>query len=75
MATPDYLQFGMICIALSHRINRTRGDPQSKALAGKFYLYWGLAARSLREHLETDAGHTDDIVIAGILTLLLADVS
>jgi hypothetical protein len=73
--TPDYLQFGMICITLSHRINRTRGDPQFKGLAEKFYLYWGLAVRSLNEHLETEAQHKDDIVLAGIVTLLLADVS
>lgn len=73
--SPDYLQFGMVCMILSHRINRTRSDLQSKALAEKFYLYWGLAVRSLSEHLDVEDRRTGDMVIAGILTLLLADVS
>lgn len=72
---PDYLQYGMVCITLTHRINRTRSDPESKALVGRFYEYWGIAARSLREHLATEESWKNDMVIAGILTLLLADVS
>lgn len=72
---PDYLNFGMLCMTLSHRINRTRNDPQSKSLAEKFYLYWGLAVRSLNEQLDVRNKQTSDLVMAGIMTLLLADVS
>ncbi|KAL6365593.1 hypothetical protein LRP88_01593 [Fusarium phalaenopsidis] len=71
---PDYLNFGMLCMTLSHRINRTRNDPQSKPLAEKFYLYWGLAVRSLNEQLDVRDKQTSDLVMAGIMTLLLADV-
>ncbi|KAL7627706.1 hypothetical protein AAE478_001900 [Parahypoxylon ruwenzoriense] len=73
--SPDYLRFGMVCMTLAHRINRTRGNTQSKALAEKFYLYWGLALRSLSEHLAVEGGRISDMAIAGILTLLFADVS
>jgi hypothetical protein len=62
-------------MTLSHRINRTRSDPQSKPLAEKFYLYWGLAVRSLNEQLDVQDRQTSDLVMAGIMTLLLADVS
>lgn len=72
---PDYLNFGMLCMTLSHRINRTRNDPRSKPLAEKFYLYWGLAVRSLNAQLDVQERQTSDLVMAGIMTLLLADVS
>ncbi|KAI8172005.1 hypothetical protein K4K51_011598 [Colletotrichum sp. SAR 10_75] len=71
---PEYLQFGMVCMTLSHRLNRTRSDIQSrKVLSERFYIYWGLAVRSLTEHLNAQDEQTSDIVIAGILTILLAD--
>lgn len=72
---PDYLKYGMLCMVLSHRINKTRNDLPHGALAAKFYRYWGLAVRSLNEHLCTEDRWGGDTVIAGILTLLLADVS
>lgn len=64
----------MLCMTLSHRINRTRNDPQSKPLAEKFYQYWGLAVKSLNEQLDVRNMQTSDLVMAGIMTLLLADV-
>ncbi|KAI8151729.1 hypothetical protein KHU50_011987 [Colletotrichum sp. SAR 10_65] len=71
---PEYLQFGMVCMTLSHRLNRTRSDIQSrKVLSERFYIYWGLAVRSLTEHLNAQDEQTSDMVIAGILTILLAD--
>lgn len=73
--TPAYLQYGMVCMTLSHRLNTTRGGPQTKALAERFYMYWGLAVRSLNEHLSLEDRRTGDKVFAGILTLLLVDVS
>lgn len=65
----------MICMILGHRINRTRGSPESKGLIEKFYLYWGLAIRSLRDHLDIEDKRKGDTIIAGVLTLLLVDVS
>ncbi|KAI8304059.1 hypothetical protein K4K61_006432 [Colletotrichum sp. SAR11_59] len=71
---PEYLQFGMVCMTLSHRLNRTRSDIQfRKVLSERFYIYWGLAVRSLTEHLNAQDEQTSDMVIAGILTILLAD--
>ncbi|KAL0930897.1 uncharacterized protein CTRU02_213632 [Colletotrichum truncatum] len=72
---PEYVQYGMVCMTLSHRINRTRTDLQaSEILLERFYLYWGLATRSLSEYLNVENARTSDMVIVGILTLLLADV-
>ncbi|KAL7935794.1 fungal-specific transcription factor domain-containing protein [Trichoderma chlorosporum] len=71
---PDHLKYGMLCMILGHRINQTRGRIPSKALVEKFYLYWGLAVRSLNEHLNMANKRAGDTVIAGILTLLLADI-
>ncbi len=64
-------------MALSHRMNRTHGDPfaDHRALAERFYVCRGKALRSLRECLNMETHHTDDMIIAGIVTLLLADVS
>ncbi|OTB18169.1 hypothetical protein K445DRAFT_73332 [Daldinia sp. EC12] len=47
---------------------------RSKPLIEKFYFYWGLSIRSLRDHLDIEDRRKDDTVIAGILTLLLVDV-
>lgn len=74
-SSPDYLQWGMICMILSHRINRTRGEQRCQELNAKFYNYWGLAVQSLNRHLDTKCTHDSNMLIAGILTLLLADVS
>lgn len=66
----------MICMTLSHRMNRIRGDPGSnqKALVEKFYMYRGDAIRSLREHLSLEHHRLSDVAITGIVTLLLTDV-
>jgi hypothetical protein len=62
-------------MALSHRMNRSRDHPKSKALAQKFYMYRGNAIRSLAEEFNVGDKCAADIVIAGALTLLLIDVS
>lgn len=72
---PDYLKYGMLCMILSHRINQIRSTIPPRAMMEKFYLYWGLAVRSLNEYLDMEDKRSGDSVIAGILTLLLADVS
>ena len=77
--SPQFLQFAMFCMTLSHRINRTRGEPgvnhNMKTMAERFYQYRGDAIRSLREFLEVESHCTADVAIAGIVSLLLADVS
>ncbi|KAI1808218.1 fungal-specific transcription factor domain-containing protein [Daldinia bambusicola] len=71
---PDYLRLGMICMILGHQINRMRGSAESKRLTERFYSYWGLSIRSLRDHLDREDRRQGDTVIGGILTLLLVDV-
>jgi hypothetical protein len=66
----------MLCMTLSHRMNRTRGDPGAnhRDMAERFYKYRGEAIRSLREFLSVESQCTADVAIAGIVSLLLADV-
>jgi hypothetical protein len=77
ISLPDYLQLGMLCMALSHRMNRALGDSHvnHRALTEKFYTHRGNAIRSLRELLNQESHRAGDVVIAGIVTLLLVDVS
>lgn len=74
---PAYLQFGMMCMALVHRMNRTGGPdcPRSKALAQQFYRFRGIAIRGLNHGLDAESSLADNCLIAGILTVLLNDVS
>lgn len=74
-AFPDYLRLGLVCMTLSHRINRIRYDPQCKPLIELFYRYRGLIICSLSEDIDVESKWMGDVVIAGIITLLLADVS
>jgi hypothetical protein len=62
-------------MALSHRINRLRDGPDFKSLTERFYRYWGLAIRSLNEHIGREDARAGDMIIAGVMTLLLTDVS
>ncbi|KAL7954499.1 fungal-specific transcription factor domain-containing protein [Trichoderma compactum] len=71
---PDYLKYGTLCMILSHRINQIASAIPPRAMVERFYLYWGLAVRSLNEYLDMDDRRSGDSVIAGILTLLLADI-
>ncbi|KLU90980.1 hypothetical protein MAPG_09505 [Magnaporthiopsis poae ATCC 64411] len=74
---PAYLQFGMMCMALVHRMNRTGGPdcPRSKAMAQQFYQFRGIAIRGLSHGLDAESSLADNCLIAGILTILLNDVS
>ncbi|KAK4119657.1 C6 zinc finger domain-containing protein [Parathielavia appendiculata] len=74
-ASPDYLRLGMLCMTLSHRMNRTRGDPGAnhRDMAERFYKYRGDAIRSLREFISVESQCTADVALAGIVSLLLAD--
>ncbi|UNI24696.1 hypothetical protein JDV02_010424 [Purpureocillium takamizusanense] len=71
--SPSYLQFGMVCMTLNHRMNQLRHH-QSMRLAERFYHYRGIAIRSLSEQLGETQHNTDDVVLAGVVTLLLVDV-
>ncbi|KAH0526044.1 hypothetical protein TsFJ059_009425 [Trichoderma semiorbis] len=71
---PDYLKYGMLCMIVSHRINQIGNAIPPRAMVEKFYNYWGLAVRSLNEYLDMEDRRSGDSVIAGILTLLLADI-
>jgi hypothetical protein len=63
-------------MTLNHRVNRLGASSSEKptALLEKYYLYRGVAIRSLSEQFDLEHKHLSDVVIAGILTLLLADV-
>jgi hypothetical protein len=52
-----------------------REGSESRALTQRYYLYRGNAIRSLREQFDVEQSCTDDVVIAGVFTLLLVDVS
>lgn len=75
MRLPDYLRLSLVCITLSHRINRTRQHSHCNALAANYYRHRGMVIRALNEDLDEEQKRTGDIVLAGILMLLLADVS
>ena len=64
----------LIATTLTHRLNRTQDTGYSKKLMESFYLYRGLALRSLREDIDLEHKRTSDVVLAGIMNLLLLDV-
>ncbi|KAG8417215.1 hypothetical protein J3459_012509 [Metarhizium acridum] len=72
---PDYLRLTLVCTTLSHRINRLGLDPNHGALAQAFYQYRGVIIRSLREDASDGGRHISDVFIAGVVMLLLIDVS
>lgn len=72
---PDFLQLSMVCMTLSHQMNRTRDGARCDMLMEPFYQYRGNAIRSLNSEINVEHKRTADIVIAGIMMLLLIDVS
>lgn len=62
-------------MTLSHRINQANGDSQNQSLTKNFYYYRGLVLRSLAKDLDQDRRLRDNVAIAGIMALLLLDVS
>ncbi|KAK1918875.1 Phomenoic acid biosynthesis cluster-specific transcriptional regulator [Pyrenophora teres f. teres] len=75
-SVPEFLRSGLICMTLNHRMNRLGigSNLEAADLAEKYYFYWGMTVRSLSEQLNVDKKRTSDVVLAGILTLLLADI-
>lgn len=74
-AMPDHLRLSFVCMTLSHRMNQAHDDSQNRSLARGFYHYRGLVLRSLTEELKLERRLRDDIAVAGIMVLLLLDVS
>ncbi|KAL5362946.1 fungal-specific transcription factor domain-containing protein, partial [Aspergillus floccosus] len=64
----------MVCMTLSHRMNRIRNDSVFNPLAVTFFRYRGLVIRSLSSDIDEGHKRTGDVVLAGIITLLLVDV-
>jgi hypothetical protein len=56
-------------------MSQTGHDLDSKKLEKTFYHYRGLMIRSLNNDISTPNERYGDTVLAGILTLLMADVS
>jgi len=75
LTRPGHLQLGLVCLTLSHRMNQMGHDYDSKALRTTFFRYRGLMIRSLNDDINVPNKRNGGIVLAGILTLLLADVS
>lgn len=71
---PKHIQYGFLCIAISHQINRAGNDSKSGALVDIYSRYRSVVIRSLYEDINSEQKRTGDIVLAGIMTLLLADV-
>lgn len=61
-------------MTLSHRANRLR-HRDSSALAERFYFYRGMAIQSLNKQLDMEKRCTSNSVLAGVVALLLVDVS
>jgi hypothetical protein len=70
-----WILYNTVCLTISHRINQSGHHPDSKALDNAFHRYRGLMIRSLNEGINTPSMQNGDIVLAGILTLLPADVT
>lgn len=75
MTRPEYMRLSVICLTLSHRMNQTRDSIYSNTLAPTFFHYRGLVIRSLHEEIDVDYKRTSNLVVAGILTLIIIDVS
>ncbi|EFR04278.1 C6 zinc finger domain-containing protein [Nannizzia gypsea CBS 118893] len=73
VALPDFISLGVVCITLNHRIHRIRNKSQCGDLVKTYHQYRGSVIRSLNETLNTESQRIADVVVAGILTLLLAD--
>ncbi|KAE8374541.1 fungal-specific transcription factor domain-containing protein [Aspergillus bertholletiae] len=70
---PDHIRLVIICMTLSHRMNRARNGPQCHMLAKNFLHYRGQLIQSLSDDIKVEHKCMGDLVIAGILTLLLVD--
>ncbi|KAJ4155029.1 hypothetical protein LMH87_000295 [Akanthomyces muscarius] len=70
---PDYVRFSLIGITLGHRINRTTDRYQRESLAKSYWEYRGRVIQSLTESIQAQQSQPNNFILAGIMTLLLAD--
>jgi hypothetical protein len=75
-AFPDHVRLSLVCMTLSHRINRLRNETDNcNVLAERFYRYRGHAIRSLSDDVGIPRKQYGDVLLVSITSLLLADVS
>lgn len=73
---PEYIRLSLICTTLSHRINRTKtNDTANNSLIKSFCHFRGIIIRSLRENIQARQNRDGDLLVSGVISLLLADVS
>lgn len=56
-------------------MNRLGNEGYQNSLAKSFYHFRGIIIRSLREDIEARHKRNGDLLVAGVIALLLADVS
>ena len=72
---PPYVRLGLVCMAVSYRINQTRSVGQPHPLEKAYYQHRGEIIRSLGQAIAVKGAQADDTVLAGTVSLLLCDVS
>ncbi|KAI9038991.1 uncharacterized protein KD926_010093 [Aspergillus affinis] len=68
---PDHIRMVIVCMTLSHLLNRIRKESASQARMRDFFHYRGRLIRSLSDDIQSEQRRTSDRVIARMLTLLL----
>ncbi len=76
VARPDYLRLEIVCMTLNHRIHSVKDPYYAQSLAPTYYHFRGLVLRSLNAAMVNEKTRKKSInfLMAGILSLLLADV-
>ena len=74
-AMPDHLRLSLVCMTLSHRINRIRHNHRCGDIFKTLYQYRGEALRSLQDEIGVERGQKRDLLLAGVVSFLLMDVS
>ncbi|KAH7025168.1 uncharacterized protein B0I36DRAFT_166353 [Microdochium trichocladiopsis] len=70
---PQYLQLGVVCMALGHYMAQLADASKPAALIERFYTYRGMAIRALNSALDHDQKATHDILLIGVMSHLLLD--
>ncbi|KAJ5108013.1 fungal-specific transcription factor domain-containing protein [Penicillium angulare] len=76
LATPPYVRYGLINMALCHQKARIRdNEAQAAALLPTFFRYRGEMIRSLSNDISIETKRSDKMVFAGIFQLLIGEVA
>ncbi|KAK0643770.1 C6 zinc finger domain-containing protein [Cercophora newfieldiana] len=75
-AVPDHLSLSLVCMTLSHRLHRLRTNPGRHDLVNRLCRYRGDVLRSLNSEIgsEHHDGRKGNLLLAGIMSFLLADI-